>query len=51
MNNQTSKQHAVELEALRNVIPYAAQVGAERTTITIELLAVLLAAYEKSAAN
>jgi hypothetical protein len=41
--------HAVELQQLREVIPHAAQVGAAQTTISIELLAVLLASHDKFA--
>jgi hypothetical protein len=48
---QVSKQRADEIQALRNMIPYAAKVGAEKTTITIELLAVLLAVYDNALQN
>jgi hypothetical protein len=43
-----SDRLAVDIQELRDVIPHAAQVGAVQTTISIELLAVLLAAYDKS---
>lgn len=39
---------AVELQELRGVITHAAKVGAVQTTISIELLSVLLAYHDKS---
>lgn len=43
-----SEELAVEVQELRDVIPHAAKVGALQTTISIELLAVLLAAYDNA---
>lgn len=48
MSNQTSEKYAEELEALRSVIPYATKLGAVQTNISLELLTVLLTAYDKA---
>ncbi|MNJ60381.1 hypothetical protein D3C77_561040 [compost metagenome] len=43
-----SEELAVETQGLRDVIEHASQVGAVQTNISIELLTVLLAAYDKT---
>lgn len=48
ISNATMAELAVELRELRDVIPHAAQVGAQQTNISIELLSVLLASYDLS---
>ncbi len=40
-----SEKLVSEVQELRKVIPHAAQVGAHQTTISLELLEVLLASY------
>jgi hypothetical protein len=42
---------AGEIEALRAVIPHARQVGASETTISIDVLQVLLAAFDEKMNN
>jgi len=42
---------AGEIEALRAVIPHARQVGASETTISIDVLQVLLAAFDEKMKN